>query len=67
MGWKWRVRVGDREDALEETTGLIRLDVRLAEYLFSCGGGGDVIEADGRAGWLAGAFGASLGSSSIYL
>ena len=52
VGWQWRVRVGDREDASEEPTGWIRLDARLTEYLFPCGGGWGVIEADGRVGWL---------------
>ena len=52
MRWQWRVHGGDREDASEETTNLIRLDARLAEYLFPCGGGRDVEEADGRVGWL---------------
>ena len=28
------------------------MDVRLAEYFFLCGGGWDVMEADGRVGWL---------------
>ena len=28
------------------------MDVRLAEYLFPCGGGWNVMEADGRVGWL---------------
>ena len=50
MRWQWRVHGGDREDASEETTNLIRLDARLAEYLFPCGGGRDVGEAGGRAG-----------------
>ena len=36
----------------KETTGLIRLVARLAEYLFPCGGGRGVREADGRVGWL---------------
>ena len=37
--WHWRFRVGNREDASEETTRWIRVDARLAEYLFPCGGG----------------------------
>ena len=33
------LRVGDGEDASEETTRWVCMDVRLAEYLFPCGGG----------------------------